>query len=273
MICMLKGAQDSAIMASTQAVDRIKSIAVTAPAELRESLDGPSTAVPARSVQAVPSGSSGQSHGGCQVHPGLAGLLLPSTQRGGSYPGSRAKAAHPNDLPNIVSIFGVGPDTAATLWVTDGSNAERLRCGASFAALYGVSPIPAFSGETNRHRLNRCGGRQAKAVLNRIAVVRRGYDYRSKTYMRLRIWEGMSKIKVVRCLKRYIAREVFTVLGVPRNNGRYPAWTGRGRKERYGVSRRSTDRRDPMWGLCRICTAKSDDAIRVDICIAVISLE
>ena len=109
----------------------------------------------------------------------------------------------------------MGPDTAATLLITAGSNPERLRSEAAFAALCGASPIPASSGKTNRHRLNRGGDRQANAALHRIVVVRLRCDYRTRKYMCRRTGEGLSKIEVMRCLKRYVAREVFSVLQNP----------------------------------------------------------
>ena len=80
------------------------------------------------------------------------------------------------------------------------------------AALCGVNPIPASSGKTTRHRLNRSGDRQANAALYRIVVVRLRYDPQTKAYMRRRTGEGMSKTEVILCLKRYVAREVFAVL-------------------------------------------------------------
>ena len=114
--------------------------------------------------------------------------------------------------PALVSVFGTGSDTAATLLITAGSNPERLHSEAAFAALCGVSPIPASSGKTNRHRLNRGGDRQANAALYRVVVVRLRHDARTREYMRRRTGEGMSKTEVIRCLKRYVAREVFTAL-------------------------------------------------------------
>ena len=114
--------------------------------------------------------------------------------------------------PALVSVFGVGPDTAATLLIAAGSNPERLHSEAAFASLCGVSPIPASSGKTNRHRLNRGGDRQANAALCRIVVVRHRQDFRTKAYMRRRTGEGMNKTEVIRCLKRQVAREVFSAL-------------------------------------------------------------
>ena len=99
-----------------------------------------------------------------------------------------------------------------TLLISAGSNPQRLRSEAAFASLCGVNPIPASSGKTNRHRLNRGGDRQAHAALHRIVLVRLRYDERTKDYMQRRTREGMSKAEVIRCLKRYVAREVFSAL-------------------------------------------------------------
>ena len=117
--------------------------------------------------------------------------------------------------PALVSAFGVGPDTASSLLIAAGSNADRLRSEASFASLCGVNPIPASSGKTNRHRLNRGGDRQANAALYRIVVVRLRYEQRTQAYMRRRTAEGMTKTEVIRCLKRYVAREVYTAIQRP----------------------------------------------------------
>ena len=114
--------------------------------------------------------------------------------------------------PELVRIFGVGPDSAACLLVAAGGNPERLHSEAAFASLCGVSPIPASSGKTNRHRLNRGGDRRANAALYRIVLVRLRYDCRTKAYLHRRTGEGLSKSEIIRCLKRYVAREVFSAL-------------------------------------------------------------
>ena len=106
--------------------------------------------------------------------------------------------------PALVGIFGIGPDSAASLLIAAGSNSERLQSEAAFASLCSVSPKPASSGKTYRHRRNRGGDRQANAALYRIDVVRLRLDRRTT--------EGMSKDEVIRCLKRYVAREVFSAL-------------------------------------------------------------
>ena len=117
--------------------------------------------------------------------------------------------------PVLINAFGVGPDTASTLLIAAGSNPDRLRTEAAFASLCGVNPIPASSGKTNRHRLNRGGDRQANAALYRIVIVRLCHDPRTQEYMRRRTAEGMSKRDVIRCLKRYVAREVYSAIQKP----------------------------------------------------------
>jgi transposase len=107
---------------------------------------------------------------------------------------------------------GVGPDLASTLLITVGDNPDRMHHEKSFASLCGTSPLEAGSGKTTRHRLNRGGDRQANAALWRVAIVRVGTDQRTRDYVARRIAEGENKTEIIRCLKRYIAREVFNTI-------------------------------------------------------------
>jgi transposase len=111
--------------------------------------------------------------------------------------------------PSLLECYGVGIDTAASLLVTAGDNPERLRSEASWAHLCGVTPIPASSGKTTRHRLNRGGDRHANAALYRIVLTRMSSDPRTRTYVTRRRAEGRSNREIIRCLKRYVARETF----------------------------------------------------------------
>ena len=115
--------------------------------------------------------------------------------------------------PNLVARNSIGQVGAAQLLLTAGDNPERLHSEASFAALCGVSPVPASSGKTMRHRLNRGGDRAANSALHIIAIGRLRTDPRTKAYMAKRMAEGHPKLEVIRCLKRYIAREVFILIG------------------------------------------------------------
>lgn len=114
--------------------------------------------------------------------------------------------------PALVARNSIGHESAAQLLLTAGDNPERLHAEASFAALCGVSPVPASSGKTTRHRLNRGGDRAANSALHIIAIGRLRTDPRTKAYVARRIAEGHSKLEAIRCLKRYIAREVFSLL-------------------------------------------------------------
>ena len=114
--------------------------------------------------------------------------------------------------PNLVARNSIGHVGAAQLLLTAGDNPERLRSEASFAALCGVSPVPASSGKTIRHRLNRGGDRAANSALHIIAIGRLRTDPKTKAYVAKRIAEGHSKLDAIRALKRYLAREVFTLI-------------------------------------------------------------
>ena len=117
--------------------------------------------------------------------------------------------------PALLALNGVGPDSAGQLLITAGQNTERLHSEAAFAMLCGVAPIPASSGKTNRHRLNRGGDRQANAALYRVVLSRMRWDPRTREYVARRTTEGLSKKEIIRCLKRLIAREIYYVLRQP----------------------------------------------------------
>jgi len=117
--------------------------------------------------------------------------------------------------PALLEIHGVGVEIAGQLLVTAGQNSQRLTSEAAFAMLCGAAPIPASSGKTHRHRLNRGGDRQANSALWRIAITRMRTDPRTKNYVARRTREGLSKPEIIRCLKRYLARELFAALTTP----------------------------------------------------------
>ncbi len=113
---------------------------------------------------------------------------------------------------DLLSIYGVGIDTAAALLVAAGDNPERLRSEAAWAHLCGVAPIEASSGKVTRLRLNRGGDRQANAALWHIVTTRMSSDPRTKAYVERRTKEGKSKKEIIRVLKRYVAREIYYYL-------------------------------------------------------------
>ena len=117
--------------------------------------------------------------------------------------------------PGLLEVFGVGFDTAAKLLVAAGDNPERIRSEAAFAHLCGVAPIPASSGKTDRHRLNRGGNRQANSALYHIVITRMRHDQATRDYVARRLAEGKTTGEIARILKRYAAREVFKHLPRP----------------------------------------------------------
>jgi transposase len=114
--------------------------------------------------------------------------------------------------PTLLELYGAGPDSAASLLVAAGDNPDRLRSERSWAHLCGVTPIPASSGKVIRYRLNRGGDRNANAALYRIVLTRMSSHQETRTYAARRRAEGLSTPEVMRCLKRYVARQVFKQL-------------------------------------------------------------
>lgn len=117
--------------------------------------------------------------------------------------------------PRLMEAPCVGVEIAAQLLVTAGENPERMRSEAAFAMLCGVAPLPASSGKTRRYRLNRGGDRAANCALHMAAISRLRVDPRTRAYAARRTAEGLSKKEILRCLKRYLARELYKLLATP----------------------------------------------------------
>lgn len=224
MIRVLKLTRDSAVKAQTQATNQVKAVLVTAPAELREVLQGlPRIALLKR----------------CAVlRPGELSTPLAAAKHALRLLARRALALRAEaktlrdeliDLstavsPALLALVGVGPDSAAALLISAGDNPQRLHSEAAFAALCGTNPIPASSGKTTRYRLNRSGDRQANAALHRVVVTRMRCHEPTKTYVARRTTEGKTKPEIMRCLKRYLARQIYRcLLPAPTNQGRVHA--------------------------------------------------
>jgi transposase len=122
------------------------------------------------------------------------------------------KALVHESAPELVATLGVGTEAASALLIAAGDNPDRLRNEASFAHLCGTSPLDASSGKQQRHRLNRGGDRQANSALWHVVITRMACDPRTIDYMERRMKEGRTKKEAMRCLKRYIAREVYDLL-------------------------------------------------------------
>lgn len=114
--------------------------------------------------------------------------------------------------PQLLALPGVGPDVATQMLITAGHNTTRLRSEAAFAMLCGAAPIPASSGTTQRHRLNRGGDRQANRALHHVALNRMRYHQPTRDYVQRRTTQGLTKREIIRCLKRLIARDIYRAL-------------------------------------------------------------
>jgi transposase len=111
--------------------------------------------------------------------------------------------------PSLLELYGLGPDTAASLLVAAGDNPERLHSEQAWAHMCGVTPIAASSGKVTRYRLNRGGDRNANAALYRIVLTRMSSHDETRRYVTRRRAEGLNTAEIMRCLKRYVARQVY----------------------------------------------------------------
>jgi transposase len=215
MLRQLKIARDTAVKARTQAMITLKALVVTAPADLREPLDG-------LSKMALIDRCAGLRPGPITTPTAAAKHALRALARRWLAPTEEIKA-HDQLLeslttqhaPQLVAQFGIGADTAAALLVPVGDNPERLRSEAAFAKLCGACPVPASSGKTVRYRLNRGGHRQANAALYRVVIVRMRFHQPTIDYVTRRTAEGKSKAEIIRCIKRFLARELYHLIQPP----------------------------------------------------------
>jgi transposase len=214
MIRALRAARRSAVKARTQAANQLQGLRVTAPEQLRRRLRGLSTKELVSVAARFRLGEDGP--GNVTTATKLA--LRSVARRYETLSREIAELeAHLDRLvaqaaPELVSLPGIGTDNAAALLIVAGDNPQRLRSEASFASLCGVSPIEASSGKVVRHRLNRGGNREANRALYMICLARMRRDRRTQEYVARRTAEGKSKREIIRCLKRYVAREVYRVL-------------------------------------------------------------
>jgi transposase len=213
MIRALRAARRSAMKARTQAANQLQGLRLTAPDELLNRLRGLST------KELVAVAARFRLGDDPRDVPAATKFALRSVARRYEVLSEEVAEldAHLDRLvaqvaPELVSLPGIGTDHAATLLIVAGDNSQRLRSEASFASLCGVSPIEASSGKVVRHRLNRGGNRDANRALYMICLARMGRDPRTQEYVARRTAEGKSKREIIRCLKRYVAREAYRVL-------------------------------------------------------------
>jgi transposase len=210
----LRVARAGALKARTAATNALKGLLVTAPAGLREQLRGlPQAKLVA--VCAAPATTPDPATGGVQAAMGSLARRVQTLTSEIATLAQQLDRLVAQAAPTLVGLYGAGTDSAGALLVAAGDNPTRLHSQAGLAALCGASPVQASSGKTVRHRLNRGGDRQANAALYRIVIVRLRHDPRTQAYMARRLAQGKTRREVIRCLKRYVAREVYAALTNP----------------------------------------------------------
>ena len=213
-IRLVKIARDTAVKAHTTAIITLKAVLVTANQDLRDQLE------PLSDFKLLTACSDLDTSGDL-ADPAVAmrHTLVSLAQRWFDLHAEikthskHLKALTRSAAPDLVDAFGVGLDIAAQMLITAGDNADRVRNEAAFAKMCGVAPIPTGSGKTGgRHRLNRGGNRQANAALYRAVIVRMRWHAPTIAYVERRTADGLSKKDIIRCLKRFLARELFQLL-------------------------------------------------------------
>ena len=215
---VLRTARSSAIKARTALLTQISGILVAAPEEIRAKYRGQTSTARVTMMAATrPTGDSADP---------IVATAITLKRLGKRYQHLTSEIEDcdadlariiGDNAPALLTINGIGTAVASQLLVTMGDNPERLTSEAQFAALAGVAPIPASSGKTTRHRLSRGGDRAANSAIHHIALVRMSNDPRTRDYVTKRTADGKTKREILRCLKRYIAREIYRTMRNPRH--------------------------------------------------------
>ena len=210
-IRVLMIARRSARMCRNQTLNQLRQIVITGPDEIRARFkDRYKTGLVTEAAAMRPrKGSDPITFTTNMVIRGLARRIKDLNDEIGSIDDA-LKELVDTTAPSLLECYGVGTVTAATLLVTAGDNPDRLDSERSWAHLCGVTPIPTGTGKTSgRVRLNHGGDRHANAALYQIVLTRMSSDPETRNYVRRRRAEGLSTREIMRCLKRYVARQTF----------------------------------------------------------------
>jgi transposase len=209
---LLRTTRSLTVRQQTQVMNQIKQFLVTAPAEFRERFPRSTNLRLVRALTATRLTGT---------DPVTAALLTTLRIDARRWLELRATAAELTKqlnrlteqvAPALTAVAGVGPDTAAALLVATGQNTQRVPSDGALAHLFGIAPIPASSGRTNRHRLDRGGNRQANAAVHRVALVRLAHDPATRDYIARCMARGKTKREGIRLLKRHLVRELYPLL-------------------------------------------------------------
>lgn len=214
-------ARRSAVSAATDAMRQLRAMVITAPEQVRARFRGQSTPAMVTTAARLRPADPADPAAADQIEAFTALSTLKALAR-------RVQALHTEARshetairhivgswrPDLLELPGVGPVVAAHV-LTAWSHPGRCRSDAAFAMLAGAAPIPASSGKTVRYRLNRSGDRQLNRALHTIALSRTRYDTRTRAYIQRRRAQGKTDREIRRCLKRYIARQLYRQLETP----------------------------------------------------------
>lgn len=216
IIRVLRTAKTSATKARSQAINQLKAIIVRNDPDLRDSLTGLSNPRLIRRCTELSALVAADPDSATRYTLHKLALRIQSLTAEIDDLNAGIEDAIRIRAPHLLERYGVGPDTASALLLTAGDNSDRLTSEAAFAALCGVSPVEASSGKTQRRRLNRGGDRTANSALYTIVLARLRWDTRTQAYVRRRVSEGHTRREAIRCLKRYVAREIYRDITAPR---------------------------------------------------------
>jgi transposase len=208
--------RDAAVHARTAALNQLRALVATAPDTLRERLRGHTT-TPAllRRVR----GLRATSKTTVDQHAVILTIRLTASRvealiREADTLEQAISALVTQTAPQLLAESGIGPISAAQLLIS-WSHPNRIHSEAAFAQLAGAAPIPASSGQTRRHRLNRGGDRQLNHALHTILISRLKYDARTRSYLARATHQGKTRRDTIRSLKRYLARHLYRLLEHP----------------------------------------------------------
>ncbi len=209
----LRVARSSAVRARSQATKQIKALIISGPPKLRERLRHlPTAQIVSLCARLRPGHQLGDSAQATKT------ALRRLARRHQQLSEEISEADHDitqlvaDVAPDLLTLPGVGPEVAGQLLTSAGDNPDRITSEAAFAHLCGAAPVPASSGRVHRHQLNRGGDRHANNALYIVVLNRLRYDPPSRAYAQRRTQQGLSKPEIIRCLKRYVAREIYRVL-------------------------------------------------------------
>jgi transposase len=215
-IRILRLTRNSAVNAKVKAINQLKAVIVGADPLLRESLSGlgPNTLI-RRCAELDETTAAGPVDAHVRFTLTVLARRIISLKAEAYELHKRIRTLVTEHAPELLEQNGVGPDSAAALLIAAGDNPDRIGNEAQFAALCGASPVEASSGMTTRLRLNRGGDRQANAALYRITLSRLRWHQETIAYMERRLAQGKTRREIIRCLKRYIARQLFPIIHTP----------------------------------------------------------